>query len=77
MAARRQQEREEASIIVLNIGGQPVGLLIDNFSEGINTIVKPMEGVMANFKIYTGTALLGDRSVASGGGGLALEVSVR
>ena len=49
--------------MVVNINGEQVGLIIDEFHEGIDIILKPLEGVMASCKEYSGTALLGDGRV--------------
>lgn len=54
---------KELSILVVLQDGQEVGLVIDEFHEGIDTIQKPLEGVMANYPYYSGTALLGDGRV--------------
>ena len=54
---------EEYAILVMNIGGQAVGLIIDEFHERIDIIQKPLEGIMASYPIYSGAALLGDGRV--------------
>jgi len=57
------QKVTELAILVMHIGGEEVGLVIDNFHEGIDIIQKPLEGVMANYPYYSGAALLGDGRV--------------
>ncbi len=54
---------EEVAVLIVNLGGQAVGLIIDEFHEGIDIIQKPLEGIMANYSIYSGAALLGDGRV--------------
>jgi len=55
--------QEEVAVLVMTVGGEEVGLIIDEFHEGIDIIQKPLEGVMANYPYYSGTALLGDGRV--------------
>jgi two-component system chemotaxis sensor kinase CheA len=40
-----------------------VGLLVDDFRETVDIILKPMTGVLAQISAYAGSALLGDGSV--------------
>jgi len=54
---------EEVAVLIMSLGGQLSGLVIDEFHEGIDIIQKPLEGVMANYPWYSGAALLGDGSV--------------
>ena len=53
----------DLSILNLNLNGQTVGIVVDRLLEGVDVIVKPMEGVMARFPIYSGAAVLGDGRV--------------
>lgn len=53
----------DLSILNLNINGQIVGMVVDRLLEGVDVIVKPMEGVMERFPIYSGAAVLGDGRV--------------
>lgn len=54
---------EELSILIVQVDGEDLGLLIDNFQEGTDVILKPLEGIMAGYQQYSGTALLGDGRV--------------
>jgi len=54
---------EEVAVLVIMLGDQEVGLVIDDFHEGIDILQKPLEGVMANYPYYSGSALLGDGRV--------------
>lgn len=58
-----ESDDEELAVLVLKHGDEEIGLIIDEFHEGIDIIQKPLEGVMAGFPIYSGTALLGDGRV--------------
>ncbi|MFZ4791725.1 MAG: ATP-binding protein [Candidatus Competibacteraceae bacterium] len=49
--------------LVVKIRGESVGIVVDNFREGMEVILKPLDGVLAGLKHYAGTALLGDGSV--------------
>jgi len=53
----------EESVLVVNVGGAEVGLVVDNFRSGIDTIIKPLDGILAGLRQYSGAALLGDGSV--------------
>lgn len=54
---------EEVAILVIKVAGQEVGLVIDEFHEGLDIIQKPLEGIMAYYPWFTGAALLGDGRV--------------
>lgn len=56
-------EGEEIAVLVVRIDKQPVGLAIGAFGEGMEVIVKPLEGPLAGVHGYLGTALLGDGRV--------------
>ena len=53
---------ELAALVVKTDGGQ-VGLLVDDFREVIDVILKPLPGELSKIGGYAGTALLGDGSV--------------
>ena len=55
--------RETEAIMVVSVAGQEIGLVVDGFDEGVDIILKPPEGIMAKFRLYAGTALLGDGRV--------------
>ncbi|SEI63957.1 two-component system, chemotaxis family, sensor kinase CheA [Allopseudospirillum japonicum] len=61
-AADTQKLAEEA-VLVVEIGQQALGLVIDDFHQGIDIVQKPLEGVMAGYTYYSGTALMGDGRV--------------
>lgn len=54
---------DEESVLVVNVGGAEVGLVVDNFRSGIDIIIKPLDGILAGLRQYSGAALLGDGSV--------------
>jgi len=51
------------AVLVVRIGGMPAGLVVDRFREGMDVILKPLDGVLAGMRGYGGTALLGDGRV--------------
>ena len=55
--------KEEHSILVVSTPQGEFGLIIDKFHEGIDVIQKPLEGVLAGYSHFSGTALLGDGRV--------------
>jgi two-component system chemotaxis sensor kinase CheA len=61
-AAKPVDERGEA-VLVCRFDGRTVGLVIDDFREGMDVILKPMDGILASVPGYCGTTLLGDGRV--------------
>jgi len=53
----------ELAVLVVRLGNEAVGLLVDDFHETADIILKPMTGILANIPVYAGSALLGDGSV--------------
>jgi two-component system chemotaxis sensor kinase CheA len=56
-------ETGEEAVLVARIGGRTIGLVVDRFREGIDVILKPMDGLLAGMRGYSGSALLGDGRV--------------
>jgi len=54
---------EEDAVLVVRSGGSLVGLVVDRFHEGMDIILKPFDGILANIQGYSGSALLGDGRV--------------
>lgn len=57
------EEGDSIALLVVRQRGELVALMVDEFSEGVEVILKPMEGALENLGVYQGTALLGDGSV--------------
>lgn len=51
------------SVLILRIGNATVGLVIDDFGTGMDIILKPFSGILANMSGFSGTAVLGDGRV--------------
>jgi two-component system chemotaxis sensor kinase CheA len=60
---QQKNEEDEFALLVVKSQGEVLGLLVDDFSEVIDIILKPLPGELANMPIYSGSALLGDGSV--------------
>jgi two-component system chemotaxis sensor kinase CheA len=56
-------EDGEHAVLVVRLGGENVGLLVDHFHGASDIILKPLEGVLAGLTGFAGTALMGDGSV--------------
>ncbi|WP_199101460.1 chemotaxis protein CheA [Aquitalea sp. ASV11] len=56
-------EQDELAVLVLRMGAENVGIVVDEFRETVDIILKPMEGILAQLSVYSGTALLGDGTV--------------
>lgn len=54
---------DELSILVLQLQRGRVGLVVDDFSEPVEVILKPLGGILQSLKNFTGSALLPDGSV--------------
>lgn len=54
---------DELAILVVRVGDEPVGLMVDNFHETVDVILKPMLGILGGLSAYAGSALMGDGSV--------------
>lgn len=62
-AEPRVNADDELSILLVQAGGEVVGLLVDGFRETIGVIQKPLSGFLSDLSIWSGSALMGDGSV--------------
>jgi two-component system chemotaxis sensor kinase CheA len=62
-APPRTNAEDELAVLVLRLGDELVGLLVDDFREAADIILKPLTGVLAGLSTYCGSALMGDGSV--------------
>jgi two-component system, chemotaxis family, sensor kinase CheA len=62
-AAPKPNDQDELAVLVVRLGTESVGLLVDDFHETADIILKPMTGVLAGLSAYSGSALMGDGSV--------------
>jgi two-component system, chemotaxis family, sensor kinase CheA len=56
-------EDGEMAALVVRVGNEQVGLLVDEFREVVDVILKPLPGELAKLTSYAGSALLGDGTV--------------
>jgi len=62
-APQAANEDDELAMLVMQIHGEQIGIMVDDFREVIDIILKPMSGILASLSTYAGSALLGDGSV--------------
>ncbi|TWA79495.1 two-component system chemotaxis sensor kinase CheA [Azospirillum brasilense] len=55
-----ERERRGEAVLLVDLGGQPVALVVDAFRERAEVVLKPMTGLLARLRGYAGTAVLGD-----------------
>ena len=54
---------DELAVLVVRLGNEMAGLLVDRFHQTVDVIQKPMEGVLSGLSVYSGSALMGDGAV--------------
>jgi len=54
---------DELAALVVRVGEDNVGLLVDEFHGTADIILKPLLGVLSSLRAYAGSALMGDGSV--------------
>jgi two-component system chemotaxis sensor kinase CheA len=59
----RPNDDGELAVLVTRIGGEAIGLIVDDFHESIDVIQKPLGGVLGALSVYSGSALMGNGSV--------------
>ncbi|EZP48655.1 chemotaxis protein CheA [Sphingomonas sp. RIT328] len=62
-ATRDGDDDRGEAVLVCRVADRTVGLVIDDFREGMDVILKPMNGILASVPGYCGTTLLGDGRV--------------
>ena len=53
----------DLKILVVDAGRGRVGIAVDDFSERLNVMVRPLTGLLANMPGVSGSTLMGDGSV--------------
>jgi len=56
-------ENDEFATLVVRVHGEHVGIVVDDFRETVDIILKPMSGILGGLGGFSGAALLGDGSV--------------
>jgi two-component system chemotaxis sensor kinase CheA len=62
-SAPKANDQGELAVLVVRLGDEAVGLLVDQFRETTDVILKPLTGVLDGLHAYAGSALMGDGSV--------------
>jgi two-component system chemotaxis sensor kinase CheA len=62
-APHLSNDEGELAVLVVRVGEENVGLLVDEFHGTADIILKPLLGVLSSLRIYSGSALMGDGSV--------------
>jgi len=62
-AEQRANENDEFATLVVRMHGENVGIVVDDFREAVDIILKPMAGILGGLSGYSGSALLGDGTV--------------
>ncbi|CAM8621987.1 CheA Chemotaxis protein histidine kinase and related kinases [Comamonadaceae bacterium] len=56
-------DSDEFAVLVVKVGDESLGLVVDDFHETADIILKPLSGVLSGLRAYSGSALMGDGSV--------------
>ncbi len=59
----RVNEEGELATLVVRVQGEHLGIIVDDFREAVDIILKPMAGILGGLAGYAGSALLGNGSV--------------
>jgi two-component system chemotaxis sensor kinase CheA len=62
-ARAKVNEDDEFAVLLVQVGGEVLGLVVDSFRETIGVIQKPLNGFLSGLSAYSGSALMGDGSV--------------
>ncbi|MGV7030690.1 chemotaxis protein CheW [Methylobacterium symbioticum] len=54
---------DEEAVMVVRVGRERIGIVVDGFRERMEVIVRPLDGLLAGLAGFSGTALLGDGRV--------------
>jgi len=54
---------DDEAVLVVRLNGERLGVVVGAFREGMEVIIKPMEGILSNVRGFAGTTLLGDGRV--------------
>ena len=60
----RVEDREAATIIVVQSGDKPFGIIVDRVAKAEEIVVKPLSGQVQKVGVYAGATVMGDGSAA-------------
>lgn len=58
-----KDEDNQYAVLIANIRGETVGLVVDKFLGTADIILKPFTGFLSQFRLFSGTAIMGDGTV--------------
>lgn len=58
-----KNEDNQYAVLIAQIRGETVGLVVDRFLGTADIILKPFTGFLSQFRLFSGTAIMGDGSV--------------
>ncbi|MDH4467652.1 MAG: chemotaxis protein CheW [Bacteriovoracaceae bacterium] len=59
-----QSKYEDTNIVILNAGGEILGLIVDEISDTADIVVKPLSAFLKYLTLFSGATILGDGTVA-------------
>ncbi|MEM1381792.1 MAG: chemotaxis protein CheA [Pseudomonadota bacterium] len=59
----RTGDTDELRVLVVQIDGEDVGLVVDRFHSSVDVLIRPLVGVLAACRHYSGSAIMGDGRV--------------
>lgn len=59
----RVNAENELAVLVVKLGAEPVGIIVDDFRETVDIIQKPLDGAIGQIAAFSGSAIIGDGSV--------------
>jgi two-component system chemotaxis sensor kinase CheA len=62
-AEPKANEEDKLAVLVVRVGNEIMGLIVDAFRESVGMIQKPLTGVLSSISAYSGSAVMGDGSV--------------
>ena len=57
------RQKRDLKLLVIDAGQGRIGIAVDDFSERLNVMVRPLTGLLANMPGVSGSTLMGDGSV--------------
>ena len=62
-AEPKANDNDELAVLVVRVGSEAAGLIVDDLRETVDVIQKPLTGALSGLAAYSGSALMGDGSV--------------
>lgn len=62
-ADESETQRDDRLAVIMRVGGQPFGVIVDAVSDVQEIVVKPLSASISHLKVFSGHTILGDGSV--------------